>query len=179
MLEALVRNWWLLLLRGIAAIAFGIMAFAWPALSLLTLVIMFGAYALVDGAISIGAALGNRGGGVPRWWLMIAGIAGIAAGLMTFFWPGLSALILLTFIAGWAIAHGVFQIVTAIQLRKVIDNEWLLILGGVLSVAFGIVMLVSPGAGALALIWVVAGYAIAYGVLLVAFSVRLRRHATV
>ncbi len=178
MLEALARNWWLLLLRGLAAIAFGIMAFVWPALSLLTLVILFGAYALADGALSIAAAIGNRGGGVPRWWLVVAGIAGICAGLLTFLSPGLSAIVLLMFIAGWAIAHGVFQIVTAIQLRKVIDNEWLLVLGGVLSVAFGIVMLVSPGAGALALIWVVAGYAIAYGVLLVAFSFRLRRHAT-
>ena len=137
MVHALAKNWWLLLLRGIAAIIFGVLAFAWPGLTLLTLILFYGAFALVDGVLAIIAAI-TGGAPAPRWWLAIVGLLGIAAGLLTFLMPGLSALVLLFFIAGWAIATGVLQIIGAIQLRKEIDNEWLLILGGVISVLFGI-----------------------------------------
>jgi uncharacterized membrane protein HdeD (DUF308 family) len=176
MVHALAKNWWLLLLRGIAAIIFGVLAFAWPGLTLLTLILFYGAFALVDGVLAITAAIAG-GAPAPRWWLAIVGVLGIAAGLLTFLMPGLSALVLLFFIAGWAIATGVLQIIGAVQLRKEIDNEWLLILGGVISVLFGVGMMLAPGAGALALVWVIGTYAVIMGVVLVALALRLKKHA--
>lgn len=176
MLDALAKNWWLVLLRGLCAVIFGVLAFAWPGLTLVTLVLLYGGFALVDGILAIAAAI-MGGQPAPRWWLAVMGMLGIAAGIVTFAWPGITALVLLMFIAFWAIATGVMQIVGAIKLRKEIDNELFLILGGILSVIFGIVMLAQPGAGALALVLVIGGYAIVYGVLLIAFSLRLHRHA--
>jgi len=175
MVHALAKNWWLLLLRGIAAIIFGLLAFAWPGLTLLTLILFYGAFALVDGVLAIAAAIT---GGVPgsRWWLAIVGLLGIAAGLLTFLTPGLTALVLLFFIAGWAIVTGVFEIIGAIKLRKEIDNEWLLILGGIISVLFGVGMMLAPGAGALALVWVIGAYSVVMGVIFVALAFRLRKH---
>ena len=119
---------------------------------------------------------GGRVSVVPRWWLAIVGLLGIATGILTFMWPGMTALLILLFIAGWSVASGIFQIVGAIRLRKEIDNEWMLILGGLLSVVFGVVLFVMPGAGALALIWLIASFAILFGVLTVGFALRLRRH---
>lgn len=175
MVHALAKNWWLLLLRGIAAIIFGVLAFAWPGITLVTLVLLYGAYALVDGVFAIIAAM--RGGTpAPRWWLVVVGLLGIAAGILTLVMPGLTAILLLYFIAFWAIATGVMQIFGAIKLRQEIDNEWLLILSGAVSVLFGIGVLISPGAGALALVWVIGAYAVIEGVLLVALSFRLKNH---
>lgn len=176
MLHALARNWWLVLLRGLCAVVFGILAFAWPSLTLVTLVLLYGGFVLADGILAIAAAV-MGGHPAPRWWLAVMGLLGIAAGILTFVWPSITALVLLMFIAFWAIATGVMQIIGAIKLRKEIDNELFLILGGILSVVFGIVMLAQPGAGALALVLVIGGYAIVYGVLLIAFSLRLHRHA--
>ena len=178
MVHALAKNWWLLLLRGIAAIIFGLLAFAWPGLTLVTLILFYGAFVLVDGVLAVIAAIT---GGVPgsRWWLAIIGLLGIAAGLVTFLTPGLTALVLLLFIAGWAIATGVLQIIGAIKLRKEIDNEWLLILGGIISVLFGACMMLAPGAGALALVWVIGAYSVVTGVIFVALAFRLRKHAHV
>lgn len=178
LLHGLAKNWWLLLLRGIAAIVFGILAFAWPGITLLSLVILYGAYALVDGVLAIAAAIGGGGGTTPRWWLIVVGLLGIAAGLLTFFWPQITALVLLMFIGAWALIHGVFEIIGAIRLRKEIDNEWMLILSGALSVVFGAAMLIMPGAGALALIWVIGAYAIIFGILFIGFAFRLKKHAT-
>jgi uncharacterized membrane protein HdeD (DUF308 family) len=176
MLHALAKHWWLTLLRGICAVLFGVLAFVWPGVTLVTLVILYGAFALADGVLAIAAAI-MGGAPAPRWWLAIVGLAGIGAGVLTFMWPGLTALVLLFFIAGWAIATGVMQIVGAIRLRHEIDNEWLLAACGVLSVLFGLVLLFRPGAGALALILVIGAYAIAEGVLLIAFAFRLRKHS--
>ena len=176
MVHALAKNWWLLLLRGIAAIIFGLLAFAWPGLTLLTLILFYGAFALVDGVLAIAAAIT---GGVPgsRWWLAIVGLLGIAAGLLTFLTPGLTALVLLFFIAGWAIVTGVFEIIGAIKLRKEIDNEWLLILGGIISVLFGVGVMLAPGAGALALVWIIGAYSVVMGVIFVALAFRLKKHS--
>ncbi|MHB8267223.1 HdeD family acid-resistance protein [Bradyrhizobium sp.] len=174
MVHALAKNWWMLLLRGIAAIVFGLLALAWPGMTLLTLVLFYGAYALVDGVLAVVAAI-TGGAPMPRWWLAIVGLLGIAAGLLTFLMPGLTAILLLYFIAGWAIATGVLQIIGAIRLRKEIDHEWLLILGGIVSVLFGAAMMAAPGAGALALITVIGIYAVITGVLLVALSFRLKK----
>jgi uncharacterized membrane protein HdeD (DUF308 family) len=176
LLHALAKNWWMVLLRGVCAIVFGVLSFVWPGVTLLTLVILYGAYALADGVFAIAAAI-MGGTPAPRWWLVVVGLLGIAVGIMTFAWPGITALVLLLFIAGWAIATGVLQIVGAIALRKEIDNEWLLIACGALSVLFGLVLVAQPGVGALALLYVIGAFAIVYGILLVSFSLRLRAHS--
>lgn len=176
MLQALAERWWLLLLRGIAAVIFGVLAFVWPGLTLLTLVIIYGAYALLDGVLALVAAFTGGAKPIPTWWLVIVGVLGIAAGLVTFLYPGVTALVLLVFIAAWSIARGVFEIIGAIQLRKELENEWLLILAGAMSVVFGVLILVWPGAGALALVWLIGAYAIIFGALFVGFALRLRRH---
>jgi uncharacterized membrane protein HdeD (DUF308 family) len=175
MLHALSRNWWLILLRGICAIVFGVLAFALPGLALVTLVLLYGAYALVDGVFALAAAI-MGGAPTPRWWLAIVGLLGIVAGLLTLLLPGITALVLLFFIAFWAIAIGVMEIVGAIRLRKEIDNEWWLVASGVISVLFGLILVVQPGAGALGLIFVIGFYAILHGVLLISLALRLRRH---
>jgi uncharacterized membrane protein HdeD (DUF308 family) len=176
MLHALAKCWWLVLLRGIAGIVFGILAFVWPGLTLAVLILLYGAYALVDGVFSLIAAFTGAAKPVPTWWLVVVGLAGIAAGLITFFWPGVTALVLIFFIGGWSIAHGIFEIIGAIKLRKEIDNEWWLILAGALSVIFGLIVIAAPGAGALALVWVIGVYSLVFGILLVGLSLRLRKH---
>jgi uncharacterized membrane protein HdeD (DUF308 family) len=178
MLDGLARNWWLILLRGICAIIFGLLTILWPGLTLFTLIILYGVFALFDGGLAIGAAImGDTP--APRWWLALVGVCGIAAGAVTLAWPGITGLVLLFFIAGWAIVAGVFEIVGAIRLRKEIDNEWLLIASGVLSLLFGFLILAFPGAGALSLAFLIAWFAILYGILLVGFALRLRKHAEV
>jgi uncharacterized membrane protein HdeD (DUF308 family) len=176
LLQALSRYWWLLLLRGIVFILFGVLAFVQPVPAILTLVVLYGAFALVDGVLALGAAI-MGGNMAPRWWLALIGVSGIAAGLLTFMWPGGAALVLLFFIGGWAIALGVFQIAGAIRLRREIDNEWTMILGGVLSVLFGLLIFAAPGIAALWLIWILAGYAVVFGVLMVMAAFRLKKHA--
>ena len=177
MLEHLGRNWGWIVLRGVAAILFGILAFALPGITLAVLVIVWGAYALADGILALVAAYRVRDQGKPFWSLVIVGVLGIAAGIVTFIWPGMTALVLLLFIAAWAVVMGIFQIIAAIRLRKEIQNEWLLGLSGVLSVLFGIIMFAQPGAGALAVIWVIAAYAIVFGVLLVWLGLRLKKRS--
>ncbi len=174
-LRALAKNWWLLLLRGLAGVLFGVLAFAWPGLTLLTLIFLYGAYVLADGIVAIIAAItGDAPGG--RWWLAIAGLLGILVGGLTFLLPGMTALILLLTMGGWAVATGALQIIGAIRLRKEIDNEWFLILGGAVSVLFGLGVIVNPGAGALALVWVIAAYAIVTGLLYIGLAFRLKKH---
>jgi uncharacterized membrane protein HdeD (DUF308 family) len=176
-LRELAENWWLLLLRGIAAIAFGLLAFLWPDLTLLTLVFMWGIYAIADGILALWAAIASKGGEIaPRWWLAVVGIAGILAGALAFVWPGMTALVLLMFIASWAILIGVLQIWGAIRLRKEIEGEWLLGLSGVLSVAFGVIMFAQPGAGALAVVWLIGWFAILAGCVYIGLAFQLRKH---
>lgn len=173
MLAQLSRNWWAIALRGIFAIIFGILAFMWPDTTLVVLVLFYGSYALVDGVFAVIAALTNHAGG-RRGWILLEGLFGIGIGVFTFVWPGVTALSLLYLIAVWAIITGVMEILAAVQLRREITNEWMLILGGIVSVAFGILLIVFPGAGALSLIWLIAAYGIVFGVLLVGLSLRLR-----
>ncbi|HRW05747.1 MAG TPA: HdeD family acid-resistance protein [Caldilineaceae bacterium] len=173
MLASLSRYWWLLVLRGVVAILFGILAFVWPGLTIGALVLLFGVYALIDGIGSIVTGVAHRHGS-DRWWLLLEGVASIAFGLLTFFWPGITAIFLLLLIAGWAVVTGIFEIAAAIRLRKEIEGEWLLGLAGLLSILFGIFMFVQPGAGALALIWVIGSYAILFGLLLIVLGFRVR-----
>jgi uncharacterized membrane protein HdeD (DUF308 family) len=176
LLHTMAQNWWLVVLRGVAAIIFGILAFAWPGAALLTIVLFWAAFAMVDGVLAIIAAV-KGGNPMPRWWLAIVGVAGIVAGALAFLIPGLAALVLLTFIAVWAIILGVMEIYGAIKLRKEIEGEWLLILNGALAVAFGILLLWRPTTGALALIYIIAAYAVIIGVIYVAFGLKLKKHA--
>jgi uncharacterized membrane protein HdeD (DUF308 family) len=175
LLPLLCKNWWVLLLRGFCGVMFGLLALVWPGLTLVTLIFVYGAFAGADGITAILAAI--RGGTIaPRWWLVLVGLFALAASAMAFFMPGVTALILLYIIGGWAVARGIFEIVGAIQLRKVLANELALILSGLLSVAFGILVFVHPGAGALSLVWLIGAYAMAAGLLCIALSLRLKRH---
>lgn len=176
LLHALAKNWWLLALRGLASVLFGVLAFVWPVLTVLTLLYIYAAYVLADGVLALIAAVRGEGGPMPRWWLAVVGLLGIAAGVLTIALPVLTALTLLMFIGAWALIRGVFEIIGAIRLRKEIDNEWMLILSGALSVLFGAAMLLNPGAGALALVWVIAAYAVASGIILLILAFRLKGH---
>jgi uncharacterized membrane protein HdeD (DUF308 family) len=173
MLTQLSRNWWLIALRGVAAILFGILAIVWPGVTLTFLVLLFGAYALVDGLLTVFAALTNQAG-ERRWWVLLEGLVGIAAAVLTFLWPGATAFSLLYLIAAWAILTGVLEILAAIELRREISNEWFLILSGIASVIFGVLVILFPGAGALSVIWLMAAYAVVFGALLVVLSLRVK-----
>lgn len=170
-MELSSRHWWTFALRGIAAILFGILAFAWPDITLAVLVLFWGAYALVDGVLSLVSAF--RTTQDHRWGLLLEGLVGIGAGIVTFLWPDVTTLALLYIIAAWALITGVLEVVAAFRLRKVIHDEWWLAIGGIASIVFGVLMLVMPAAGALALVWLIASYAIVFGALLIALAVRL------
>ena len=176
-LPMLAQNWWVFLVRGLVAIAFGLVALAWPGATLVTLVLFYGVFALIDGVFAVIAAVRGKGGADSRWWLSFVGLLGIVAGLVTYFSPGLTALALLVVIGIWALMYGVVEIVGAIRLRKEIDNEWMLIIHGALAALFGILVLVRPGTGALALIWLIGSFAILSGILLLAFAFTLKKHA--
>jgi uncharacterized membrane protein HdeD (DUF308 family) len=173
--DTLSRNWWLLALRGFAAVLFAALAFMWPDITLLTLVWLFGAFALVNGVLSFVVAA-NAPKGYPRFGsLILGGLLGILAGLLTFVMPGITALGLLILIASWALVTGILEIIAAIKLRKEIDNEWLLILAGLASVAFAVLLLLQPAAGALVLVWWIGAYALVFGMLLFVLAFRVRR----
>jgi uncharacterized membrane protein HdeD (DUF308 family) len=172
--ETLQLNWWLLALRGLVAVLFGVLAFMWPGVTLLTLVWLFGAFALVNGLLSLVLAA-KAPKGYPRFGsLIFGGLLGILAGLVTFVMPGITALGLLILIAAWALVTGILEIIAAIRLRKIITNEWLLILAGIASVAFGVILLLRPAAGALALIWWFGAWALIFGILMIVLAFRMR-----
>jgi uncharacterized membrane protein HdeD (DUF308 family) len=172
--DQLARHWWVIGLRGLAAILFGVLAFVWPGMTLAVLVLLFGAYALVDGVLTLMAAF--RGGVQHRIVMVVEGVVSVLAGLAAFVWPGLTALVLLYIIAFWAIVTGVLEIVAAIRVRRAISNELGLVIGGVLSVVFGVVLLIAPGAGALAVIFLIGAYAVVFGIALLGLAWRLREH---
>ena len=170
----LARNWWVVLLRGIAGILFGLATFFAPGISLAALVLVFGAFAFADGILAIITAIRRRGSS-NRWWMMLLhGLVGVAVGVVTFIWPDITALVLVYLIAAWALVTGGLEIAAAIRLRKVISDEWLLILSGLAAVALGIVLVFFPEPGALALVLLIGAYALVSGVLLIALAFRLR-----
>ncbi|MGZ4626231.1 MAG: HdeD family acid-resistance protein [Kineosporiaceae bacterium] len=178
MLETLTRHWWVLAVRGALAVLFGLLALIWPGITVLALVLLFGAYALVDGVMALYTALFDRGrpGGRGGGWLVLEGVAGVLAAIGAVVWPGITALVLLYLIAAWALVTGVAEIVAAIRLRREIEREWLMILSGALSILFGLLAFIFPGAGALAVVWLIAAYAIAFGVVMLILGFRLQRH---
>jgi uncharacterized membrane protein HdeD (DUF308 family) len=174
MVQVLARNWWLLALRGLAAIVFGIVAWVWPDLTLSVLIILFGAYALVDGAFAIGAAISSRDRMRDWPWLLLQGILGVIVGLVTLIWPDLTATALIYLIGAWALVTGVMQIATAIRLRREIEGELFLGLGGLASIIFGLIVFAFPGDGAVALVWLIGTYAIVFGIAAIILAFRLR-----
>jgi uncharacterized membrane protein HdeD (DUF308 family) len=168
-------HWWALAIRGAIAILFGLAALLRPDIALQALILLFGAYALVDGVFAVVGVFGGTRGGTPRWLLLIEGIVGILAGLIAFVLPGLTAVVLLYLIAVWAIVTGIFEIASAIRLRQEITGEWALIIGGALSILFGVILaVIGPVAGLLSLIWLIGVYAVAFGILMLITSFQVR-----
>jgi len=172
--DALARNWWLFVLRGVLAVLFGVVALVLPNVTLVALVLLFGAYALVDGILAVAAGIRKRES-EPRWWVLILeGMAGMGLGILTFIWPHTTALVLLYMIAAWAILTVILEVSSSIRLRKEIQGEFWLALGGILSVGFGILLIVFPGAGALSVVWLIGAYAVVFGVVFLLLALRLR-----
>ena len=167
-------NWSALAIRGVIAIAFGIIAFLLPGLTLGALILLFAAYAIVDGVSHVITGIRQRSGDGPDGLMILGGIVGIAVGVIAVILPGVTALFLLALIGAWAIVTGAAEIVAAYRLRKAISGEWLLVLQGILSIAFGVYVWLFPGAGALAVVWLIAAFAIASGVILLMLAFRMR-----
>jgi uncharacterized membrane protein HdeD (DUF308 family) len=171
----LAHNWWMLLLRGVVAVLFGLLCFSYPDLTLFVMRVMFGVYALVDGILATASAI-SAGSDTPRWWsTLLEGIVGSVLGLLILIWPGVSVFGLLYLIGVWGISTGILEIMAAIRLRQHFTNEWLLLLTGAGSVIFGLLILVVPRAGVLAVVWWIGTYAILFGMFYVALALRLRR----
>ena len=172
MLEAMTRNWGAIALRGFIAVLLGVIAIVWPGPTVAVLVILLGAFALVEGVTNIVAGVRGR-----ERWAIAEGIISVVVGIVIVVWPAITALALLYIIAAWAIITGIVRIVAAVQLRRVIQNEWLLVGSGLASVIFGVIAAVFPGAGILALIWLLGAWLIVLGVILIAFALSLRQRA--
>ncbi len=177
MTDYFYQNRWLLGLRGVLAIIFGVLAFIWPGLTAIVLVFLFAAYAILDGILTVAASVHNHTAN-NRWWVMLLeGVVDIAAGVIAFLFPGLAAIVLVFVFAIWAIITGLLELVTAIRLRREITNEWALGLAGVVSIILGIILVVNPGAGLIGLVWAIAGYAIIFGILMIVLAIRTGQFA--
>ena len=178
MLDALTSRWWLFLARGIVALAFGVAVFIWPGAGLLALTVLFGAYAFVDGILALSVAASGLAGN--RWWaVLIEGLLGLVVAFYVFTQPVMSAAAFVYAIAFWAIFTGVMEIIAGIQLRDLVANEWMYILGGALSIAFGVLVLRYPAAGAVAEVWTIGLYAILFGITQIGVAVRLNQFRSV
>jgi uncharacterized membrane protein HdeD (DUF308 family) len=177
MLALLGRNWWTVVLRGVIAVLLGLAALGWPQITLQVLVILLGAYLLVDGAFAIFSGVRDRSRHRQWWLLLLEGLAGIVAGAIALFLPGITALVLIYLLAAWALVTGILEILAAIRLREELRGEWLLVLGGVASILFAIIVALRPTAGMIALIWLIAIYAIIFGILFIILGLRLRSWA--
>lgn len=175
MSHVLVLNWWALAIRGVFALIFGLIALLLPGITIAAFVFLFGGFALADGIFAVIAAV-RAAEAHRRWWPFVwEGLFGIAAGVLTFVWPAMTALVLLYFIAAWALLTGILKIAAAIRLRKDIPDEWALGLNGAASVIFGVLLIVLPGAGAVALAWLIGAFSIFFGLMLITLSLRLRK----
>lgn len=177
MSHVIIRNWWSLVIRGLIAILFGAMTLIWPGITLDVLAIFFGAYALIDGVLSLIGAV-RASSAHERWGaLVLEGVAGLFAGVITLFWPAMTIFALIVIIGAWAIVTGIFELVAAWRLRKHVSGEWMLALVGAASTVFGIMLLIAPLTGALVLAIWIGAYALIFGVMMVALGFRLRSHA--
>jgi uncharacterized membrane protein HdeD (DUF308 family) len=174
MIETLKRHWWVPVIRGIAAIVFGVIAFTHPVMAIATLVLFFGAWVLIDGIFRIFGAIKHRGSDSDWAWQLVIGLIGIIVGFLTFHAPQVTALALVIYIAAWALMIGASEIVMAVKLRHEIKGEWFLILMGLASIVFAVLLLWNPVAGAAAVIWLIAWYAVVLGILAIFFGFRLK-----
>ncbi len=170
MLDVLTQKWWAVVLRGIVAIVFGIVALVFPGITLVSLALVFGAYAFVDGVFAIASAFGRRGRDAV--WYVLDGILGIAVGLATFFFPGITAQALVFLIGVWASLTGIFEVIAGFELP--IKRDWLLVIAGIASIVFGVLVFAYPTTGALAITWLIGLYALVFGISMIAFGIRLR-----
>ena len=173
-LGQIARNWWVFLLRGIVAILFGVLAFLRPGITLEALVLLFAFWALFDGVFSLIGSVGAAEAREPWWPLVLIGLLGIAAGILTLRYPGVTALALLFVIAFWSILRGIIEIVAAVRLRDLIKGEWWLILGGIASIAFGVLLVMYPESGLLAVVWLLGIYAVIFGITQIMLGFRLK-----
>jgi uncharacterized membrane protein HdeD (DUF308 family) len=181
MIRAISKYWWVFTLRGLIAIAFGLAALLWPALTLGVMVLLFGLFALFEGLLAILTSFG-KGGEKGGWTLLIEGLAGIlvcvivllGASIGSLLWPRVAAVMLVFYIAGWAILAGIFKIITAIRIRREIKGEWMLGLSGLISILVGLILIFRPGAGILAVAWLIGLFAIILGIFLTLLGLKLR-----
>ena len=164
-----------MIVRGIIGVMFGIIAFLWPGLTLTALVLLFGAYALLDGIANVAHGVSSARSG-HGWILLLEGIVGVGAGIVTFLWPAITLLVLVMVIGVWAVVRGALEIAAAIRLRHVISGEWLLALAGLLSIALGVLFFIYPLTGAVVLAWWVGAYALIAGIVLIALGFKLRQY---
>jgi len=169
----------LLIVRGVVGLGIGVIAFVWPGVTIAALVVIFGCYAFIDGVTNLILGLTKTRTHGRSWAMAVQGIVGIAAGVLTFLWPGVTALALVIFIGAWAIVTGIFELVAAIRLRKIIRGEWLLALSGIMSIIFGVLVFAFPGAGAVGIAWILGAYSAAAGIILIMLGVRLRTRIAV
>ena len=173
-LAPLARNWWVFALRGVIAILFGVLAFLRPGITLEVLVLLFAFWALFDGVLALIGSVGAAEAREPWWPLVFIGLLGIAAGVVTLRWPGITALALLLVIAYWSIFRGILEIIAAVRLRQLVQREGWLILGGIASIAFGVLLIIYPGPGLLSVIWLIGLYSVIFGIALLMLGFRLK-----
>lgn len=177
MTSMLSRKWWALSVRGVIYVAFGLTALLWPDLTFAVFVFLFGVFALLDGAVSVFAAIGRGRAGTQWGSLLLEGLIGVATGIVVLVWPGMSGLILLYVVGAWAVLTGVLEISAAIRLRREIEGEWILVVNGLLSIGLGALIYLWPAGGVMAIVWMLGLYAIVFGALLLLLSLVLRRYA--
>jgi uncharacterized membrane protein HdeD (DUF308 family) len=176
--QVVLQNWWMMALRGVLAIIFGLVALFFPGIALLAFITVFAVYAIIDGIIAVVEAIRERATANRWWWVLIEGILSILAGIFAIVYPGVTALVLLYIVAAWAILTGIMEIVTAVTLREYLSREWALIIAGALSIVFGIILFVRPGLGLLSILWLVGVYSIIFGVLFIVRAFQFRSRAS-
>jgi uncharacterized membrane protein HdeD (DUF308 family) len=170
----LARWWWTFILRGVLAIAFGVVAFVSPPATIAALVLLFGAWALVDGVFHIAGAIQDRSRNRSFWLAVLEGVVSIIAGVLALAFPAFAALSLLLIISAWSIITGIFEVVMAIRLREQITGELWLAIAGILSIMFGVLLFLFPTSGAITIVWIIGAFAIAFGISMIILGWRLR-----
>jgi len=174
MIDDVTHHWWVFLIQGLLAVVFGVLALAQPGITLESLILLFAIWVTADGVLALFSSMAAAEAREPWWPLVFTGILGIGVGIITFKWPGITALALLALISFWSILRGVLEVVTAVRLRQVIEGEFWLGLSGVASILFGVALVVYPAAGALAVVWLIGIYAIVFGFTLVMLGFKLK-----
>lgn len=177
MIHELAKHWWLFVLRGVLAVLFAVMAFVSPTITLSILVVFLGVYFLVDGLFTLTHGFRIRKTDTHWWVLVLEGLLGIVAGIVCLTMPGITVVFMVTLIALWSVVTGVLEIILAIRLRKEIQNEWILIIAGVFSVIFGILLFMQPLAGVLVISWWLGIYALFFGIFMITVGARLKKFA--